>query len=116
MGMVWKVSVNWWPVAVGSGTLQGLEQIYGCSVGDEAAASELLAQLYFNLRSRGEFKGRGKADSVATLSLTLCGWIRSQYACQWKHRTISGLDRAILQEEIEFCTLRKLRVEEERME
>ena len=112
IGMIWKQAINWWPVALRSGTLEGLERIYGCRVNDESVASKLLAHLYFHLRSIGEFKGKGKPDSVASLSLTLCGWMRSQYMCNYENIYMTGLDRAILQEEQEYLQLRKVLAEE----
>ena len=104
IGMVWKDAINWWPVAQGSGTFQALEILYGKSLPSEEAASGCLQHLYMVFWSEGAFRTR--SDSIGTLGLNLCGWHRSKKKVKYGNSTVSGLDRAIAQEEKEILLLR----------
>ena len=73
-GAIGAAAITAYPVVSDSGTALGLKVLYGLegrSVSEEML-SELLIHLYFRLQRSRAF--RAKADSLATLSLNLCGW------------------------------------------
>ena len=105
-GMISKSAINWWPVALNSGTCDSLSAVYQTKISTERQGGQLLIHLYHQARSHNEFKS--KSDSIATLSLNLCGWHRSKYSCWYDHQEVSGLDRAIRQEEVEYLELRRV--------
>ena len=102
-GMVWKEAINWWPVAKGSGPHVALKTLYGHVVRSEEAASECLQHLYIVLRKEGHFKTR--SDSIGTVGLNLCGWQRGKKKVKYGKGNVTGLDRAIMQEEKEMLLL-----------
>jgi len=105
MGMMSKHCVNRWPVAKKSGTWKSLKWLYGTRHLSELQAEELLVHLWHALRKRGWCKSR--SDSLSVLSLLLCGWHRSKYRCRFQGKRMSGLDRAILREELDTARLRQ---------
>ena len=84
-----------YPVAAPSGTADSLRKLYGVTTKSEKVLSKLLVHLFHRCSPTRE-------DSLATLSLNLCGWHRSLKRCSYDGRTMSLLSRAIAQEEKEF--------------
>ena len=105
-GMISKSAINWWPVALNSGTCNSLSIVYRTKISTERQGEQLLIHLYHQARSHNEYKS--KSDSIATLSLNLCGWHRSKYFCRYDDHEVSGLDRAIRLEEVEYLELRRV--------
>ena len=94
--MIKPSALAWYPVAACSGTQSSLCHLYGTKTSSEVVLSKLLNHLYCQLRKTDV--GRSKAESLATLSLVLCGWSRHKNRCKHAGPCMSMLDRAILQE------------------
>lgn len=105
LGAVKSSSLCSFPVALGAGTCLSLAFIYRCEIKSEVQAEGLLVHLWHTVRARGHFKT--SSDSLATLALNLCGYHRLRYTCSHGGKQVSGLDRAISQEELEFLMLRR---------
>ena len=102
-GLIAPQALKFYPVAACSGTHQSLCLLYGVSTGKEQVIQKLLIHLYHQLRKTRAF--RSKSDSLATLSLCLCRWHRSKQSCSFKGQGMTGLDRAIRQEELEYLSV-----------
>ena len=110
VGALSREAINFWPVASGSGTWKSLAYLYGTKIQSEDHASDLLRDLYHKVRQCGSFSTR--ADTIATVALNLCGWHRTSYTCSLRGCTVTGLDRAIDDEERAVLRLRELLREE----
>ena len=106
-----KNALRSYPVAQQSGTASSLKVIYGIpsqKALSESTLRQLLVHLYHQVQSTDVFSHR--SDSVATMTLTLCGWHRAKGTVQYNGQTITGLVRAITVEGTEYLEVRaKLR-------
>jgi hypothetical protein len=102
--------VTTYPVAHDSGTSKSLLFLFGLKTCTPAKLSQLLQHLFVQLQGTPEVY-LPNADSLATASLTLCGWHRHKYTVENRDGTsrkkpdgtrLSGLDRAIEDEDPMF--------------
>ena len=101
-----KHALRYYPVAAGSGTSESLKILYGLSGAvSESVLRKLLVHLFHRVRRTSAF--RAEKDSLATISLTLCGWHRSKQEVRHEGVRMSGLARAIQIEEQEYLDIRR---------
>lgn len=90
------------PVSAKSGTDSWRHYLYGLEPGSEALLGKLLQHMYCQVRKTPM---GNNSESLRSVGLTLCGWrVRSRSVAHG--RTVSGLHRAILQEEGELVEAR----------
>lgn len=101
-----KHALRSYPVAAASGTAASLKLLYGIPdakrVG-EPVLRKLLVHMFHQVKKTDAFAPN--TDSLATLSITLCGWHRSKQNVQHDGTHMSGLARAIALEEKEYLDI-----------
>ena len=100
-GSVTGRAMSSYPVAANSATANSLQKLYNVRTTNEAVLSRLMVHFFHQLSAN-------KGDSLATLSLNLCGWARSLKWCSYEGKNMSVLSRAIAIEEKEFHAERDL--------
>ena len=102
-----KHALRSYPVATGSGTYEGLKLLYGIPAKrtvSEPILRKLLVHLFHQVKKTDAFSA--KNDSLATMSLTLCGWHRSRKHVRYHGTRMSVLSRALEVEEQEYLDIR----------
>ena len=97
-----------YPVATCSGTSASLKVLYGIPKAKtltEAMLRKLLVHLYHQVQMTDAWSY--KNDSLATMSLTTCGWHRSKQVVTHNGVRTSGLQRAVAIEEAEYKLTRE---------
>ena len=87
-----------YPVCRGAGTWQSLDRLYHHRHANQSQAEKSLVHLYHQVPWR-------RGHSLPSLALTLCGWHRHKQRVRYDGQSMSGLQRAILQEEEEYAEL-----------
>ena len=91
-------------VSPGAGTCSSLEYLYGqdfCT--NSTLAEAFLVHFWHQLKEQPCFVS--KKDSLASLALCLCGWHRHRHKCSRAGKTMTVLQRAVLDVENEFISL-----------